>query len=294
VMTSNATRGTDTPTEDGAATPAHHMDAEEAFPSLPQDVVVTHILRADIDPIVLARLRAVNRAMRDAVDETELLVEEMATEEAAELGCLDTLQHKLEKGRLTNKSQVCECAAKGGQLEVLQWARVNGCPWDWATCAWAARGGHMYVLQWARANGCPWSDWTCARAAQGGHLEVLQWARANGCQWNHYTCSEAAEGGHLEVLQWARVNGCPWNEETCSAAAYGGHLEVLLWARANGCPWDQTTCAAAAASGRIGVLQWAIENGCPWDWFECMSGAIEFEHLDMQAWLNENKAPELL
>ena len=66
-MTSNATRGTDTPTEDGAATPAHHMDAEEAFPSLPQDVVVTHILRADIDPIVLARLRAVNRAMRDAV-----------------------------------------------------------------------------------------------------------------------------------------------------------------------------------------------------------------------------------
>ena len=212
-MTSNATRGTDTPTEDGAATPAHHMDAEEAFPSLPQDVVVTHILRADIDPIVLARLRAVNRAMRDAVDETELLVEEMATEEAAELGCLDTLQHKLEKGRLTNKSQVCECAAKGGQLE---------------------------------------------------------------------------------VLQWARVNGCPWGEQLCAVAVGGGHLEVLQWARANGCPWDQTTCAAAAASGRIGVLRWAIENGCPWDWFECMSGAIEFEHLDMQAWLNENKAPELL
>jgi hypothetical protein len=69
---------------------------------------------------------------------------------------------------------------------------------------------------------------------------------------------------------------------------------VLLWARATGGPWDPTTCAAAAASGRIGVLQWAIENGCPWDWFECMSGAIEFEHLDMQAWLNENKAPELL
>ncbi len=183
-MSSHAVRGAETRAR--KRNRERGTNPQEALPGLPQDVVVTHILRSDTDPIVLARLRAVNRAMRDAVDETELLVEEMATEEAAELGCLDTLQHKLEKGRLTNKSQVCECAAKGGQLEVLQWARVNSCPWDWATCAWAARGGHMYVLQWA------------------------------------------------------------------------------------------------------------IENGCPWDWFECMSGAIEFEHLDMQAWLNENKAPELL
>jgi len=35
---------------------------------------------------------------------------------------------------------------------VLQWARASGCPWDANTCAWAARGGHLDVLQWARAN----------------------------------------------------------------------------------------------------------------------------------------------
>ena len=34
----------------------------------------------------------------------------------------------------------CGCAAaEGGHLEVLQWARANGCPWDeWTTCAYAA------------------------------------------------------------------------------------------------------------------------------------------------------------
>jgi hypothetical protein len=48
------------------------------------------------------------------------------------------------------------------------------------TCAWAADGGHLEVLQWARANGAPWNKLTCAAAAGGGHLEVLQWARANG------------------------------------------------------------------------------------------------------------------
>ena len=289
-MTSNATRGTDTPTEDGAATPAHHMDAEEAFPSLPQDVVVTHILRADIDPIVLARLRAVNRAMRDAVDETELLVEEMATEEAAELGCLDTLQHKLEKGRLTNKSQVCECAAKGGQLEVLQWARVNGCPWDWATCAWAARGGHMYVLQWARANGCPWSDWTCAQAAEGGHIDVPQWLRANGCPWSERSCAQAAEGGHIDVLLWLRASGCPWDDGTTRGAAVGGHFAILQWVCANGCPVTMQTCSYAVRFGHLEILQWLRAVGCPWDWRDCEIWAMASNQVDMLAWLRENKA----
>ena len=48
----------------------------------------------------------------------------------------------------------------------------------------AARGGHLEVLQWAHENGCPWNEWTCTEAAKGGHLEVLQWAHQNGCPWN--------------------------------------------------------------------------------------------------------------
>ena len=51
---------------------------------------------------------------------------------------------------------MCSLAAKGGQLEVLQWARANGCPWDEETCAFATIGGHLEVLQWLHANGCPW------------------------------------------------------------------------------------------------------------------------------------------
>ena len=47
-------------------------------------------------------------------------------------------------------------AAKYGHLEVLKWARENGCPWDEVTCAYAAKGGHLDVLKWARENGCPW------------------------------------------------------------------------------------------------------------------------------------------
>jgi hypothetical protein len=66
----------------------------------------------------------------------------------------------------------------GGYLEVLQWARANGCPWDGDTCTIAAERGHLEVLRWARANGCPWDEAAAyERAARAGRLEVLRWMR---------------------------------------------------------------------------------------------------------------------
>src|SRR2546427_226255 len=70
-------------------------------------------------------------------------------------------------------------------------------------CTYAAMNGHLEILKWARENGCKWETWTCAYAAKNGHLEVLKWARGNDCgqrcDWNSYTCANAAENGHLEV-----------------------------------------------------------------------------------------------
>lgn len=121
------------------------------------------------------------------------------------------------------------------------WASVffqeRGPLYKWILCTYAAKYGHLEVLQWARENGCGWNVYTCSHAAKNGHLKVIQWARANGCPWHELTCTWAATGGHLEVLQWARANGCPWDRWTCEAAARKGHHEVLQWARANGSDW---------------------------------------------------------
>jgi hypothetical protein len=48
----------------------------------------------------------------------------------------------------------------------------------------AAWKGHLEVLKWARANGCPWDAKTCETAAFNGRLETLKWAHANGCPLN--------------------------------------------------------------------------------------------------------------
>jgi hypothetical protein len=140
-------------------------------------------------------------------------------------------------------------------VQLLAWAKANGCPWVARVCTLAAKGGRLEALQWAREHGCPWTEVNvCSSAAESGHLGVLQWARANGALWDMWTCAKAALGGHLEVLRWSREHGCPWDASTCLYAARGGQIEVLQWARANGCRWDRRTCALAAKGGHLNIL----------------------------------------
>ena len=49
------------------------------------------------------------------------------------------------------------------------------------TCSNAAYNGHLEVLKWARLNGCNWNSNTCINAAQNGHLEILKWFKENNC-----------------------------------------------------------------------------------------------------------------
>jgi hypothetical protein len=66
------------------------------------------------------------------------------------------------------------------------------------TCELAAKSGHLDILKWARENGCPWNEWTCFYAVENDHLEVLKWARENGCRWGSSTRQDAASKGYVE------------------------------------------------------------------------------------------------
>ena len=68
---------------------------------------------------------------------------------------------------------------------MLQFAREQGCPWDWATSSQAGRGGH---LQWALEHGCPWGESAYYATAAAGKLDVLRWAGEG------YICVGAARG----------------------------------------------------------------------------------------------------
>ena len=113
-------------------------------------------------------------------------------------------------------------------------------------CKDIAYEGSLNILKWARENGCKWDASTCTHAALGGHLDVLMWARENGCEWNSDVYYRAATQGHLHILEWALANGCPWGIFVCQYATQNGHLHVLIWAVSNGCELDLGTQQFAA------------------------------------------------
>ena len=79
-----------------------------------------------------------------------------------------------------------------------------------------ARNGHLNVLKWARLNGCPLDENICWSAAENGHLDMLKWARLTpggdeACLWNELTCYYAKNNGHQHILDWTLINGDPCN-----------------------------------------------------------------------------------
>ena len=242
----DAPHNADTNVDSAVAADTNQSIAGEAFPGLPNQIVISLIFRSDnLAAIDLEQLRVVSRRLCVAVDATGRHIEQLNSHQAVACGCVGTLIHLKSRGRLTHTRLLCKYAARGGQLETLKWAHANGCAWNGMTCMYAARGGYLEVLQWARANGCPWNKAMCAAAAINGHLELLQWAHANGCPWPVGTCAAAVEGRHLEILKWAHANGCPWDAETCAEAAY---VRMRM-------------CEDAAISGdRLEVAKWVMQN----------------------------------
>ena len=217
-----------------------------------------------------------------------------------------------------NGEEVAEAAARGGHLEILQWAIDNG--WDpketsahtidtyyigngfafvdpehtSKVCDAAAGEGHLSVLEWLIENDCEYTVVTYAKAAEGGHIEVFKCLNANGlstdfpAEFESSMHMAAARGGHIEMLQYLRGDGLcgPWNDDTFENAAEFGQLKVLQFLHDNECPWSQCTCYYAAYGGHIEVLEWLRSiDDYPWRTDEVAAGAAIQGHLHVLQWL---------
>ena len=73
---------------------------------------------------------------------------------------LHVLQWLQENGYQFNHRAYVQAAACSGSLEVLQYLRnlVPPCPWSFQVCNIAVKQGNLEMLQWAISNGCPYKD----------------------------------------------------------------------------------------------------------------------------------------
>jgi hypothetical protein len=93
------------------------------------------------------------------------------------------------------------------------------------------------LCQWAREQGCPWDGSLCAAAAAAGHLDTLKWARGHGAaatsSSSHPSSASSmlsdiiASTDALAITSFNNDSICAWDTGTTAAAAGGGHLEAL-------------------------------------------------------------------
>ena len=224
-----------------------------------------------------------------AVDEAGLGLDMSTLCSLAQYGDLGVLQHAVSRARadVPLSWELCGAAAEGGRLDVLQWLRSIGCPWDETVAMVAARLNLMDMLKWVRANGVDMGMLTAYNAAYMGNFEALKWVHAEGCVMDYRICEAAARRGDLPMLEWARQKGCDWSPRLCAQAALDGHLQLLIWARRSGCPWTELTPLAAVHGGHLDVLAWAYANNCPADMSVITLTAAEKARWDILKWLND-------
>ena len=94
---------------------------------------------------------------------------------------------------------MAKVAARYGQAELVKWlCGEGGFAMDEMVMSMAAI--NLELVQWLRGEGCPWDYWTCYHAVDKGHAEMLRWARENGCPWDAEIRDLAAELGYTDDL----------------------------------------------------------------------------------------------
>jgi hypothetical protein len=214
----------------------------------------------------------------------------------------------------------CEVAARGGHLDVLKYARENGCLWEVSSpykgmCISAIIGGNVECLKYVQERKCqmPLDNRPCERAAEHGHLEMLKYLRSLGCALSGETVTLAIKNGHLdcvkylheeekmvklnsetmdialdlEVMKYLKSVEVPWSEYTCSKAAGAGRLDCLKYAHENGAPWKDS-CHEAAKAGQLDCLKYAHENGAHWNTYSVIDLAASKCHYECMKYIIES------
>jgi hypothetical protein len=126
-------------------------------------------------------------------------------------------------------ADMCEEAAKHGQLHVIEWLEARNTPLGLALCIAAAKG-HVHILEWALRTGHKLNANIYYNAAANGQLHVIQWLKAANRPIHAVDtdmCVAAAYNGQLAMLQWCVFNEIPFSREECRRVARDP--AVLAW-----------------------------------------------------------------
>lgn len=88
--------------------------------------------------------------------------------------------------------EICEIAAKKGNINLLIAAHNNRCNWDIYTPYYAVINGHLPCLKYSCKNKCPLPNNICEMAAKAGNIDCLQYLVENNIPFDKNACIKIA------------------------------------------------------------------------------------------------------
>jgi hypothetical protein len=148
----------------------------------------------------------------------------------------------------------------------------------------AARGGNLPVLQWLVANNCDWATGGLKEAGKGGHLEAFEWM-GKYCSWNvgsalSVICQNKRVAdflfekniGGTQFLHWGQMiygdisrfeQAESPNVTFYKITAFCGRQEIFEVAQKLGRPWKGTSLVSPALTGKkFELAKWLVDQGC--------------------------------
>lgn len=201
-----------------------------------------------------------------------------AMNDAAEAGNIDLFQYIFDAFCSSSYTErdfsPCYYAAKGGSLDMLQYLRSKGFPWDEDICNVAAQKGHFSIVKWALQNGCPFSGYVYAdviKSKSSNTLEMMNWLYDRGYPIDrkldhdrspaHLMVKYAIESSYpqsKQILDWLLQRKCSWHFELDISKI---SLETLQYIHAKGYPLDSTMYRVAAERDNLPIVEWLYSQG---------------------------------
>lgn len=155
-------------------------------------------------------------------------------------------------------------ACRGRDMTVLEWLLDHGMV-PRAGMDIAAGSGDLHIMKWLHVNGCPMnSDWTVTGAVTHGSFRNLRWLLSHGCTLSPSAFHTALwTGGNPRMLQFLRRHGCPWDASTFTTAVGFRRMDIIKYLKRHGCPWDLSTYRQAVGWRYDEIAEWLAKHGCP-------------------------------
>ena len=209
------------------------------------------------------------------------------------MGDIKAVKFLLSRGVKCTKEAAYRAIHKG-ELDMFNFLRINGAPWDAHAMLIACTSGRLEIFKQLHMDGVSYHmDGMLQIASRGGYLELVKFLINNGAPKNiegPFLTSpflEAVQSSHLDVVEYLYSVGVTVNgQEAMFRACYLGYLPIIKFLHSIGCR-SPRAINGVSYSGNVEALKYLDRNGytCHED-TDSMDVASFYGHLEVVKYLH--------